>query len=269
MVVIGSAALTATISCSLPPSASADVNSDQAQVAQLESRIALDGALVQHLVVSYDQAQAHEAALGAQVDAARAHLEADRRVEARASGVLRQLALTSYMTGAADNSTLTLFATGSMTQLAAQQQYTKVATEGLTNAIDAVEVDVQHSQTAEAQLLSAQSEAEASVQQLTGARQAAEVALVRDALCSVTSKATCRHCLRRQLDSARLPKRRRRRPWPAQAAAVAQAAAAAQAAAGRRRPPSREGDGQSLTGLLRQPTPSDQRPYTRKDRSGS
>ena len=156
------------------------MTSDQTQVSQLESRIALDGALVQHLVVSYDQAQAHETALGVQVDAARAHLAADRRVEAQASGILRQLALNSYMTGAADNSALALFATGNMNQVAAQQQYTKVATEGLNNAIDAVAVDVQHSQTAEAQLLSAQSQAAASVQQLSGARQAAQVALVRD-----------------------------------------------------------------------------------------
>jgi murein DD-endopeptidase MepM/ murein hydrolase activator NlpD len=179
VVEVGVAVLTATIVL-LPTLASADVTSDQAQVSQLEAHITQDGALVQRLVVSYDQAQAHVTAVTAQVDAARAHLGADRRVEAQASGVLRKLALDSYMTGAADNSTLSLFATGSMTQLAAQQQYTNVATEGLNNAIDAVAVDLQHSQTAEAQLLSAQSQAEASVQQLSGARQAAQVALVRD-----------------------------------------------------------------------------------------
>jgi murein DD-endopeptidase MepM/ murein hydrolase activator NlpD len=160
--------------------ASADVTSDQTQVSQLESRIAQDGALVQQLVVSYDQAQAHVTAVAAQVDAARAHLGADRRAEAHASGVLRTLALENYMTGAADSSTLTLFETGSMTALAAQQQYTAVAKEELNNAIDAVAVDAQHTQTAEAELLSVQSQAEASVQLLAGARQDAQAALVRD-----------------------------------------------------------------------------------------
>ena len=175
--VIG-AALTATVV--LPTGASADANSDRAQVAQLGSRIAQDGALVQHLVVSYDQAQAHEAAVGAQLDAAHAHLGADKRAQARATGVLRQLALNSYMTGASDNLTLAMFDTGDMTALATEQQYAQVATEGLGNAIDAVEVDAQRAQAAEVQLRSAQSQAEASVQQLAGARQAAQAALIRD-----------------------------------------------------------------------------------------
>lgn len=110
------AALTATVV--LPARASADANSsDRAQVAQLGSRIAQDGALVQHLVVSYDQAQAHEAAVTAQLDAAHAHLGADKRAQARATGVLRQLALNSYMSGASDNLTLAMFDTGDMTAL--------------------------------------------------------------------------------------------------------------------------------------------------------
>jgi murein DD-endopeptidase MepM/ murein hydrolase activator NlpD len=176
--VIG-AAVTATIAL-VPALASADVNSDQSQVAQLGSRIAQDGALVQHLVVSYDQAQAHEAAVAARFDAARAHLGADRRAEAQATDVLRQLALNSYMNGAGDNSTLALFDTGNVTALAAEQEYTHLATESLNNAIDAVNVDAQQTQSAEAQLRSAQSQAEASVQQLAGAGQAAQAALTRD-----------------------------------------------------------------------------------------
>jgi len=178
-VVTVGAALAATIAL-LPAPASADVNSDRAKVAQLGSHIAQDGALVQQLVVSYDQAQVHEAAVDAQLEAAHARLGADRRAEARATVVLRQLALNSYMTGAENNLTLTLFESGDMTAVAAQQQYTHVATEGLSNAIDAVKVDAQHAQSAEAQLRSAQSQAEASVQQLAVARQGAQAALARD-----------------------------------------------------------------------------------------
>jgi murein DD-endopeptidase MepM/ murein hydrolase activator NlpD len=221
--------LTATIVL-LPTLASADVSSDQAQVTQLESRIAQDGALVQRLVVSYDQAQARVIAVTAQVDAARAHLGADRRVQAQASGVLRTLALDSYMSGAADNSTLSLFATGSMTQLAAQQQYTKVATEGLNNAIDAVAVDVQHSQTAEAQLLTAQSQAEASVQQLTGARQAAQVALVRDDTLLSNVQGNLQTLLANEARQRLAAQQAQEQAMAAQAAAQAVAAQAAAAA---------------------------------------
>ncbi len=229
VVAVGAAVLTATIVL-LPTLASADVSSDQAQVTQLESRIAQDGALVQRLVVSYDQAQARVIAVTAQVDAARAHLGADRRVQAQASGVLRKLALDSYMSGAADNSTLSLFATGSMTQLAAQQQYTKVATEGLNNAIDAVAVDVQHSQTAEAQLLTAQSQAEASVQQLTGARQAAQVALVRDDTLLSNVQGNLQTLLANEARQRLAAQQAQEQAMAAQAAAQAVAAQAAAAA---------------------------------------
>jgi murein DD-endopeptidase MepM/ murein hydrolase activator NlpD len=176
--VIG-AALFATIAL-FPTPASADVTSDQAQTAQLGSRIAQDGTLVQQMVVRYDQAQAHEAAVGGQLEVARTHLRADRRAEARATDALRQLALNNYMNGADDNSTLAMFETSDMTSLAAEQQYARVATEGLSNAIDTVKVDAQHAQSGEAHLLFAQSQAQASVQRLAGARQAARAALDRD-----------------------------------------------------------------------------------------
>jgi len=177
-VVIG-AGVTATITFH-PARASADENSDRAQVAQLGSRIAQDGALVQSLVVSYDAAQAHEAVVGAQLAAAQARLEADRRAQMKSTGVLRQLALNSYMSGAGDTLTMAMFDTGDTTQLATEEQYTQVATAGLNNAIDAVAVDAEHAKSAQAQLKSAQSQAEASVQQLAGARQAAQAALTRD-----------------------------------------------------------------------------------------
>jgi murein DD-endopeptidase MepM/ murein hydrolase activator NlpD len=207
-----------------PAPASADVNSDRAKVAQLGSRIAQDGALVQHLVVSYDQAQVHEAAVDAQLEAARARLGADRRAKARATGVLRQLALNDYMTGAENNLTLALFDTGDMTAVAAEQQYTHVATEGLSNAIDAVEVDAQHAQSAEAQLRSAQSQAVASVQELAVARQGAQAALARDD----TLLSQAQGNLQASLATAA---RQRQAAEAAEEEAMAAQAAAAQAAA--------------------------------------
>ena len=225
--VIG-AALTATVV--LPARASADANSDRAQVAQLGSRIAQDGALVQHLVVSYDQAQAHEAAVTAQLDVAHAHLGADKRAEARATGVLRQLALNSYMSGASDNLTLAMFDTGDMTALATEEQYAQVATEGLGNAIDAVKVDAQRAQAAAVQLQSAQSQAQASVQQLAGARQAAQTALTRDDTLLSKAQGNLQALLAAEARQRQAAEEAEEEAMAAQAAARAAAQAAAQAA---------------------------------------
>jgi len=114
--------------------------------------------------------------------------------------------------------------------LAAQQQYTKVATEGLNNAIDAVAVDVQHSQTAEAQLLTAQSQAEASVQQLTGARQAAQVALVRDDTLLSNVQGNLQTLLANEARQRLAAQQAQEQAMAAQAAAQAIAAQAAAAA---------------------------------------
>ena len=67
---------------------------------------------MQQLVDSYDHAQAHQAAVEAQLTAVEAHLAADRRAEARGTGGLRQLALTSYMSGSDEDATLSMFESG-------------------------------------------------------------------------------------------------------------------------------------------------------------
>jgi murein DD-endopeptidase MepM/ murein hydrolase activator NlpD len=176
--VVGAAVL--AMMALLPVAASADVSSDQAQVAQLASRIAHDGAVVQDLVASFDQAQAQEATVEAQLDAARAHLTSDRRAEAQALVHLRQIAVTSYMNGGDDSPMLGLFETGAMASAAITEEYTQVATQGIGSAIDAVAVDVQRTQATEAKLSAAQGAAEAGVQELAGARQAAQAALASD-----------------------------------------------------------------------------------------
>ena len=172
-----SAAITAAVD---PLPASADITSDQSQIAALQSRITRDGELVQQLVSAYDAAQAHVAALAAQLDAARARVDSDRRTQAVASEHLRQLALDSYMSGADDSTLIAMFDTSRSTSAAAAEEYSHVASEGLNSAIDAVAVDVQKTQAAEAQLRATQTQAEASAKQLDDSRQAAEVALNRD-----------------------------------------------------------------------------------------
>lgn len=215
----------------LPVRASADVNSDQAQVAQLSSRIAQDGNQVQQLVEQSNQAQARVNTLGVELAADNAHLAADRKSQVQAMGVLRVIALNSYMHGADDSSTLALFDTGNMTTLAAEQQYSQVADQGLHDAIDAVAVDVQHTQTAEAQLRTAQSQAEASARQLVSAQQAAQVALNRDDVLLSQAQGNLQAALALAAAQRAAAERAEEEAMAAAAAKAAAAAAAATATA--------------------------------------
>jgi len=180
--VLGAVALLAALCALVVRSgpASADIKSDQTRVTQLGRQIAIDGQAVQTLVVEYDQAQTHEAAIEAQVTAAQTHLVGDRANETHDRGVLRAIAIKNYMSGAVDGSLLALFDTSDADSWAGEQEYNKIATQGVSAAIDAVQVDEQHTQQAEIALHTAQVQAQASVQQLAGARQAAQAALTHD-----------------------------------------------------------------------------------------
>ena len=149
------ATLTSTIAL-LPTPASADANSDRAKVTQLGERIAQDGAKVQRLVVSYDQAQAHEAAVTAQLGppVRISPPTAAPRPGRRPPSTARPQQLHDRCRR---QSTLSLFDSGNVTAMSAEQEYTQVATDGLNNAIDAVNVDKQNTQSTETQLQSAQS----------------------------------------------------------------------------------------------------------------
>ncbi len=172
-------ALTTTVVLPSGP-AGADAKSDQAEISALGQRIAQDGTKVQQLVASYDQAQLRQAAVTAQLATVHARLTADRRDEARADGVLRRLALNNYMSGASDDSALALFDAGNTNAQESKQEYMRLASANLNNAIDTVNVDKQKTQSAEARLQSAQVQAEADVQKLAEARQAAQSALTSD-----------------------------------------------------------------------------------------
>jgi murein DD-endopeptidase MepM/ murein hydrolase activator NlpD len=172
-------ALTVTVAIRSAP-AHADAKSDQAQITQLGQRIAEDGAHVQQLVVSYDNAQAHQAAVTAQLAVVQARLEADRLAEARGNRVLRQLALTNYMTGAGEDAALSSFDLGDSSAQVSRQEYMRVASDGLDNAVDAVNIEKQKTESAETELRSEQAQADADVHELAGERQAAQTALTSD-----------------------------------------------------------------------------------------
>ena len=94
--------------------------------------------------------------------------------------MLRQLALTNYMTGADVDPTLTMFASGDGPAQASKQEYIQVASDRLNEAVDAVNADKAKTESEQTKLLAAQSEAEADVQKLADARQSAQTALTND-----------------------------------------------------------------------------------------
>lgn len=160
--------------------ASADTNSDQAQINQLQTQIARDGAHVEVLVSSYDQAISQEAADAQKVAAAQARVASDQQTENQALAVLRNLALTTYMNDSVDNSSLAIFSMASGSSVAAKQEYTQIANDGLRTAVDAVDADVRQTQASEDQLRAIQTQAQATVAQLGAAKAAAEAALAQD-----------------------------------------------------------------------------------------
>ncbi len=214
-----------------PTPAGADAKSDQAQITELGQRIAQDGSRVQQLVVSYDRAQAHQAAVEAQLAAVQAHLAADRRAEDRGNRRLRQLALTSYMSGSDEDAALSIFDSGDTASQMGKQEYIQVASDSLNNAVDAVNIDKQKTQSAETQLRSAQAQADADVHKLADARQAAQGALTNDDALLAQARGNLQALLAaaaKQYEAAALAQEE---AMAARAAAQAKAAQAAQASA--------------------------------------
>ena len=188
---------------------------------------------MQQLVVSYDQAQAHKVAVDAQLAAVTTHLAADRRAEIRATGVLRQLALNSYMTGSDDDATLALFDADDNPAQASKQEYMQVASDRLASAVDAVNTDRLKTQSARTELRAEQAQAEADVQKLASARQAAQAALATDD--ALLSQA--QNNLQAALGAAAEQREEAEEEEEEAMAAKAAAAKAAQAAAASQAPP--------------------------------
>lgn len=163
-------------------SSGADVNSDKAQVAQLQQRIAADGATVQRYVAAYNAALIKQASIDAQLAAAQARVASDQHQESQALGTLRQAALEAYMSDANASTSLAVFEPGSATDVAAQQEYDNLASADIRNAVDAVVLDEQATTQAEATLRAEQAAAAEAVAQAQAARQSAQGALAQDEL---------------------------------------------------------------------------------------
>ena len=164
----------------VPSSASADVGSDQQQITQLEQKIAQEGAEVADLVAAYDQALTAEQLAANRVVAAQARLASDQQTENRAMAVLRQIALAMYMSNTQNNASLAIFSSATPESVAAQQEYSQIANEGLRDTVDAVAIDVRQTEATAAELRAAQAQAQSNLSAATAAKNSAQTALAQD-----------------------------------------------------------------------------------------
>lgn len=176
MVVLASALMWA-----LPAAAGASAASDQSRIAQLEQRIAAQGAILQNFVTQYDQAAGHEAAIHAKITADNAHLATDRADAAAAAAKLSTIAINAYVTGiAGGTATVPFFTASNVSSALVQTEFMDVAGARLNDAIDAWRQNEYAVHVATVALHSEQTKAQAVLGVLTADRASAQSALVSD-----------------------------------------------------------------------------------------
>ncbi|MGH9070844.1 MAG: hypothetical protein ACRDX8_06690 [Acidimicrobiales bacterium] len=161
----------------LPPMASASVSSDHAKAAQLEQQVARQGAAIQGIVASYDQAVSREETIRAKVLDTQAKVVQDQAAQSTAASKLRSLAVDAFVNGSTMSASGGPLALGNVTSLLIQQEYAKVAGASLQDAIDTYKVQERKTQGAEATLRSQQAQAQDTVNVLSHQGQVAQVAL--------------------------------------------------------------------------------------------
>jgi len=174
-----SLAMAAFVASSGP--AVASVSSDQTQIAQLQQQIAAQGARVQSLVGHYNDVQARVSALDTQIVDDQAVLATDHRAETDASRVLERMAVDAYVSAGLSSSTLMLFSGSSSITTTFEHNDYLGAVNGKWNAeLTALHLNQVRTQEAGNALRSEQAQANATLQQLTTARNAANAAIASD-----------------------------------------------------------------------------------------
>lgn len=164
-----------------PASASAD--SDRAQITQLEQRIATQGARLKDLVTHYNEVEGHLAEVDAQIARDQKILVADQRAEASAKVMLSRVAVDAYVNGGALNLVSPLVFTGNspdITSMFEQSRYLGAVNDRMVSALDALKAAQQDTRSEESTLKSEHDEANATLQQLAKAHDAAQNAIASD-----------------------------------------------------------------------------------------
>lgn len=220
--VVAATVLVALVSS--PGQASGGINSDKAQISQLEQQIVTQGAAVQAIVTRYNQVSEENAAVSAKIASNQARLASDRKAEAVATDELRRAAINAYMTDSGASSSTLLMFTGSSTATSSitQNEYLNLSSATLDLALARWKADQSRTQDAEASLHAEQVRSSTLLQQLSSDRTSAEAAVAADEALLNQAKGN----LAQAIAAANAQRQ------AAQQAAEAAAAAAAAAAAG-------------------------------------
>jgi len=172
----------AAVVAATPAAAAVGIGSDRTKVAQLEQRLAGEGAKTQSLVARFDSVEAHMAAIEAKLASARRRLSDEHRAEAGARVRLRRVAVDAYVNAeSGGSSTLAMLAspTNSST-LPEQQTYLAVASSSLDSAVTTFQLDAQRTAATKRALRSGKAETATTLTKLTISRTAAQAAIGAD-----------------------------------------------------------------------------------------
>jgi murein DD-endopeptidase MepM/ murein hydrolase activator NlpD len=174
------AIVAATLASATP--AHASVASDQAQITQLEKKIAADGQRVQSLVQKSNDIQARLDTLNAQIATDQKHLDSDIQQEQAQAAAARRVAVLAYVTrGGSDNSMLSLFESATtMTNVLAQSTYLNSVNANIDNALSALSIDQQRTKADQANLDSERSQAHTTLDKLASSKHDAQDAIASD-----------------------------------------------------------------------------------------
>ncbi len=162
--------------------AGATVGSDQANITQLEQKIAAEGAQAQVLVGRFNEAQARAYAIDAQIAHDQRLVAADKVVESAATDTLRRLAIKAYVSGSGmDSPVLTMLGgTSNIATLLEQNQYLGAVGDKQSAALTALRLARARTQDDQRGLSSEQAQAKRTVAELTAAHDAATAAINAD-----------------------------------------------------------------------------------------
>jgi murein DD-endopeptidase MepM/ murein hydrolase activator NlpD len=156
----------------------ATVDSDRAQIAQIQRDIAAKGAVVESLVRQANEATVQLDALHSHIRDDEQQLAADDKAESKASAIVRRIAVLAYIGGSSSVSNFQ--DTSSITQLMSSQHYLHSVNNNWDNAI--AQLTAAHDRTSQQhqQLLQQQGDAQRVLDQLNQAKAKANAAIAEE-----------------------------------------------------------------------------------------
>ena len=208
-----------------PGAHASTVDSDRAQIAQIQKQIEEKGAEIESLVSRANEASAHLSALREQIGRDERVLAADDRAERDAQVLVRQAAIVAYVGhGGGDGSTFSMFSdTSSITQVMSAQHYLDSVNSHWDDSIAKLEVAKGRADDDRRQLLVQQDGAQKVLDVLTRAR--------ADATAAITAQNATLTRVRSDLTSLLITAQHQKEAQARQAAERAIAAALAAATA--------------------------------------